>query len=147
MNADTHPDKLSIVVYSDKFDEVHYALVMASAAAAVGRPVTLFFTMDACIALGKPRPGEDPAWTRMPVNQGSGTAVERDAEYGARGIATFDELIEACTTLGVKFMVCEMGLRARGLENLPLRDDITIEEGGVVSFLNDASKDGAVIFV
>ena len=51
MNADTHPDKLSIVVYSGKFDEVHYALVMASAAAAVGRPVTLFFTMDACIAL------------------------------------------------------------------------------------------------
>ena len=147
MNADTHPDKLSIVVYSGKFDEVHYALVMASAAAAVGRPVTLFFTMDACIALEKPRPGEDPAWTRMPINQGSDTAAEQDAEYGARGIATFDELIEACTTLGVKFMVCEMGLRARGLENLPLRDDIAIEEGGVVSFLNDASKDGAMIFV
>ena len=65
----------------------------------------------------------------------------------ARGITTFDKLIDACTTLGVKFMVCEMGLRARGLENLPLRDDIAIEEGGVVSFLNDASKDGAMIFV
>ena len=147
MNADTHPDKLSIVVYSGKFDEVHYALVMASAAAAVGRPVTLFFTMDACIALEKPRPGEDPAWTRMPVNQGSGTAAERDAEYSARGIATFDELIEACTTLGVKFMVCEMGLRAGTLEDLPLRDDVAIEERGVVTFLNDASKDGTVIFL
>ena len=61
MNADTHPDKLSIVVYSGKFDEVHYALVMASAAAAVGRPVTLFFTMDACIALEKLKPRKDPS--------------------------------------------------------------------------------------
>ena len=81
MIADTHPDKLSIVVYSGKFDEVHYALVMASAAAAVGRPVTMFFTMDACIALKKPNLGEAPAWTRMPVNQGSGTAAEQAAEY------------------------------------------------------------------
>ncbi len=51
MNADIHPNKLSIIVYSGQFDKVHYALVMASAAAAVGRPVTMFFTMDACIAL------------------------------------------------------------------------------------------------
>ena len=147
MNADNHLDKLSIIVYSGYFDEVHYALVMASAAAAVSRQVTLFFTMDACIALEKTKPGEVSSWTRMPVSQGSSTAAKRDAEYGARGIATFDELIKACSTLGVKFMVCEMGLRARGLEELFLRDDVAIEEGGVITFLNDASKDGAVIFV
>ena len=65
----------------------------------------------------------------------------------ARGITTFDKLIDACTTLGVKFMVCEMGLRAGALDDLPLRDDVAIEERGVVTFLNDASKDGAMIFL
>ena len=34
MNADNHLDKLSIIVYSGYLDEVQYALVMASAAAA-----------------------------------------------------------------------------------------------------------------
>ena len=40
------PEKLSLVVFSGDFDKVHYALVMASAAAAIDTPVTLFFTME-----------------------------------------------------------------------------------------------------
>ncbi len=147
MPADHTPDKLSVVVYAGEFDKVHYALVMASAAAAVGRPVTLFFTMDACLALERPAADGTPAWTAMPLGQGEGDAAALDASYAERGIATFEELMEACVALGVKFMVCEMGLRARGLENMPLRDDLPIEAGGVVTFLNDASKDGAMIFV
>ena len=39
------PEKLSIVVFSGDFDKIHYALVMASAAAAIDIPATLFFTM------------------------------------------------------------------------------------------------------
>ncbi len=146
MSTNVHPDKLSIIVYSGMFDKVHYALVMASAAAAVGRPVTLFFTMDACVVLEEAKDGSAP-WASLPVSQGSKSAAELDADYGQRGIATFEELMEACVAMGVKFMVCEMGLRARGLEDEPLRNDIPLEEGGVVTFLNDASKDGAVIFV
>jgi len=146
MNTNAHPDKLSIIVYSGMFDKVHYALVMASAAAAVGRPVTLFFTMDACVVLEAEKDGS-VAWAHMPVSQDAMSASELDADYGKRGIATFEELMEACVAMDVKFMVCEMGLRARGLEDEPLRDDIPLEEGGVVTFLNDASKDGAVIFV
>ena len=38
---------LAIIVYTGTYDKVHYALAMASAAAAVGRPVQLFFTMTA----------------------------------------------------------------------------------------------------
>ena len=41
------PDKLSLIIQSGEYDRVHYALVMASAALAVGKPVTLFFTMAA----------------------------------------------------------------------------------------------------
>ncbi len=149
MNTPPPPlDKLSIVVYDGHYDKVHYALVIAAAAAAIGRPVTLFFTMGACHAL-KQAPGANdaPAWRAMPVSQGDGTGGERDDEFAAMKVATFEELLQSCIQFGVTFMVCEMGLRAEGLEGHPLRDDIPLEEGGVVTFLNDTSKDGTVIFI
>jgi len=75
------------------------------------------------------------------------TAGQLDEEFANRNVATFEELLEACVMLGVKFMVCEMGLIAVGMKDEPLRDDITIEEGGVTTFLDDASKDGTIIFI
>lgn len=148
MTADTGPpDKLSIVVFSGHYDKVHYALVMASAAAAVGRPVTLFFTMLACRALKAAGNDGAPAWRDMPLSEEQGTGGDKDDAYGAMNVATFEELLQSCVQMGVTFMICEMGLRAVGLEGEPLRDDIPLEQGGVVTFLADASKDGAMLFI
>ncbi len=130
------PDKLSIIVYSGDFGRVHYALAMAAAAAAIDRPVTLFFTMEALRTLAK-----DAGW------RGIAGAEARDAAYQARGVATFEELIAACAALDVRFMVCEMGLRAIGLTAAELRDDVAFTEGGLVTFLNDASASGAMVFI
>jgi peroxiredoxin family protein len=146
MADDQSPDKLSIVVYDRHFDKVHYALVMVSAAAAVGRPATLFFTMEACRALIADT-GDGPGWAAMPLSDGPGAGAARDAGYADAKVATFEELLSACVAMGVKFLVCEMGLRAIGLERAKLRDDVPVEEGGVVTFLGDASKDGAMIFI
>ncbi|MBT3306129.1 MAG: hypothetical protein HN377_06555 [Alphaproteobacteria bacterium] len=144
-----HPaplDKLSIVVADGHYDKVHYALVMAAAAAAIDRPVTLFFTMGACHAL-KQTDGP-PAWRAMPLSNGNeASGGDRDDAFAATNVAIFEDLLQSCIQLGVTFMVCEMGLRAEGLEGRPLRDDIPLEEGGVVTFLNDTSKDGTVIFI
>ena len=152
MAADTSPpDKLSIVVYAGFYDKVHYALVMASAAAAIDRPVTLFFTMGACRVLKKTGPGGEPAWRSMPLSEGESRGLanggEKDDAYAETNVATFEELLQSCVQMGVAFMVCEMGLRAMGLEGEPLRDDVPLRKGGVVTFLNDASKDGAVFFI
>ncbi len=49
--SDARPEKLSIVVFSGDFYMVHYALLMASAAAAIDIPPTLFFTMGASRSL------------------------------------------------------------------------------------------------
>ncbi len=145
------PDKLSIVVYAGFYDKVHYALVMASAAAAIDKPVTLFFTMGACRALKKTGPGGEPAWRSMPLSEGESRGLanggEKDDAYAEINVATFEELLQSCIHMGVKFMVCEMGLRAEGMEGEALRDDIPLEEGGVVTFLNDASKDGVLFFI
>lgn len=145
MNEKPGPDKLSLVVFSGDFDKVHYALVMASAAQASNRPTTLFFTMGACRALLE----GDPPWREMALSE------EKNAENGGAlddqfkdlGVGAFEELLSACVEMGVTFMVCEMGLRAEGIARSDLRDDVPIEEGGVVTFLNDASKDGSILFI
>lgn len=124
------PDKLSIIVHSGDYDRVHYALVMASAAAATGKPVTLFFTMEGTRAL-------TPGWAD----------ADKERSYAAKGIGTFEELLTACVELEVSFMVCEMGRRAVNLTPGELRTDVPVAEGGAVTFLNDASRDGAMLFV
>ncbi len=140
------PDKLSLVVYSGDFDKVHYALAMASASVAVNIPATLFFTMEAIRALRKPGGGDTPGWHAMRAGDGR-DARDVDSEFGSRGVARFDELLEACRDLGATFMVCEMGLRAAGLEMTDLREDIDYRQGGLVTFLNDARAEGAMVFV
>ncbi|MDA0305639.1 MAG: DsrE/DsrF/DrsH-like family protein [Proteobacteria bacterium] len=150
-DSNTSPDKLSIIVYDGHFDKVHYALVMASAAASIGRPVTFFFTMGACRVLAKAGDDGEAAWRSLPLSAGVGEAGqsggELDDSFAGQGIATFEELLEACVLLEAKFMICEMGLQAVGMKGVALRDDIPLEPGGVVTFLKDASKDGALIFI
>jgi peroxiredoxin family protein len=140
------PDKLSIIVYSGDYGRVHYALAMASAAAAINRPVTLFFTMGAIRALTKPAKG---GWGALPVTDdtGHGTGAAQDAAMAEKNLATFEELLAACVAFKVTFMVCEMGLRAVSLTPADLRDDLPYQEGGIVSFLADASATGATIFI
>jgi peroxiredoxin family protein len=44
-------------------------------------------------------------------------------------------------------MVCEMGLRAVDVNADSLRADLTIESGGLVTFLNDAKESGSMLFI
>ncbi|WP_454020184.1 DsrE family protein [Azospirillum sp. Marseille-Q6669] len=142
------PESLSIVLFAGGFDRVHYALVMASAAAATNRKVTLFFTGRALNTLLAEGADGAPGWHRLdPADDGSRPA-ERDAAFTANGLAGFEELLEACVMLKVTVMACEMGLRALGLPaGVQLRLDVPVMTGGVVTFLNDAPKTGAILFV
>lgn len=144
--APDRPDKLSIIVYSGEFDKVHYALALASSAVATNQAATLFFTMGACRALLRAGADGVPGWHTLGAGQGQ-TPAEIDRDYARLGVATFDELFSACVELGVRFIVCEMGLRAAGIDAKDLRDDLSIDTAGIVTFLGDASKDGAIVFV
>lgn len=137
------PDKLSVLVLSGQFERVHYALVLASAAAAIGTPATLFFTDQALRALLDGGP-DGFGWRMLPATDGR-SAGAVDDERRRRGIAGFEELLGACGELGVRILVCEMGLRAVGLEASALRTDLPIEVAGVVTFLADASATGALL--
>ncbi len=141
------PDKLSIVIHSGAFDRVHYALVMAAAAAALDIPVTLFFTMWGCRALTRPAPDGTPGWHGMSVGEPGLTAAALDARFMERQVAGFEELLRACADLGVRFLVCESGLLGAGLAQDHLRDDLPVEVGSAVGFLHDASSTGITMFV
>ncbi len=131
----TAPDKLSIIVFSGDYDRIHYALAMASSAVAINRDVTLFFTMDGIHTLLRSDAHGAPDWSA------------READYAAKKIGTAEEMLSACIELGATFMVCEMGLRATGIDPKDLRDDISITTGGIVTFLNDASRHGQMIMI
>lgn len=135
-------EKLSLVIASGEFEKVHYALVMAAGAAAIGIPVTLFFTMSASVTVL-----EGDGWRQLVSEKENVTASERDTDFAQKGVATMDELIESCHELGVTFLVCEMGLRAEGLEDTPSIQSLNVERTGVVTFLNDASPEGSIIYI
>jgi peroxiredoxin family protein len=113
---------LGLVVLSGDYMRVHYALMMASAAAAIDRPVTLFFTMDAVPAV---EAGE--GWRAL-------EGAERDDAMKTRGVADFETLLEACTAMEVAFMVCEAGLKARDVSADLVRGDLGVEVTGLVTF-------------
>ena len=142
------PESLSIVLFAGGFDRVHYALVMASAAAATNRKVTLFFTGRALRALLDGTGPEAPGWHGLDAADDGSAPAERDGWFTANGVAGFEELLGACVMLNVTVMACEMGLRALGLPpGVALRPDVPVKTGGVVTFLNDAPKTGAIVFV
>ncbi len=133
-------ERLSVLLLDGRFDRAHYALSIASSAAALDRPATLFVTLAATRALladdGRGRPG----WASLPVSAelaepdlADGAAL--DARNRQRGVAGFEELLQACVALGVEVMVCEMGLRALELAADDLRDDVPIHAGGLATLL------------
>ena len=126
---------------------------MASAAQAANRQATLFFTMGACRVLLKKDIHGEPPWRLMSLSsrdkqinvmQNGG---QRNDHFLNVGVGEFEELLSACVELGVSFMICEMGLRTEGITRSDLRIDIPFEEGGIVTFLNDASQNGTVLFI
>jgi peroxiredoxin family protein len=139
-------EKLSIIVFSGSFDHVHYALATASAAAATNIAVTLFFTMGAIRALTNDDKGES-RWGELMHSESTDDGTTCDSIHKTSGVASFEELLEACVALKVKFLVCEMGLRAAGFGVDTLRDDVPIEQGGLVTFLADANANGSMLFI
>jgi len=123
-------EPLGILLLSGAHDRAHYAFVVASGAAALGRRVVLFATNAGCHAL---------------LADWSGLAdAERDARVRGAGVAGLDELREATREMGVRLIACEAGLRAEGLDVAGLMPGV--EVAGIVTFL-DAVGGGQIIAI
>jgi len=113
-------EPLGILLLSGTHDRAHYAFVLASGAAALGRSVVLFATNAGCHGL-------------MTDWSGLGDAA-RDARVQAAGVAGLDELRAASRELGVRLIACEAGLRAEALDAAGLLPGV--EVAGVATFLS-----------
>jgi len=114
---------LSIILRSDRYEDAHYALAMASAALAVNQTAVLFFTMGGLRALMGPPP-ELEDWSRDALNR-------------ERGVGDFETLLQACIELGARFIVCEMGLRSLAIDRATLRSDVPFTVAGIVTLLEE----------
>jgi predicted peroxiredoxin len=114
-------DTLGILLISGSHERAHYAFVLATGAAAIGRNVLLFATNSGCHAL-------------LADWRGLGDA-DRDAVVVSRGVAGLGVLRESAVELGVRLLVCEAGLLAEGLQSVALFPGVTVS--GVVTFLID----------
>lgn len=110
---------LGILLRSGGHEAAHYALVLATGAAAIGRPVVLFATNGGCHLLRRDTPL---------------LADPREALLGGRGVAGLAPLLEAAAELGVRRIACEAGLRAEGLASATVAEGV--EVAGVVTFLD-----------
>jgi peroxiredoxin family protein len=116
-------EPLGILLISGTHERAHYAFVMATGAAALGRRVTLFATNEGCRALLA-----DPS---------SLDGSEREAAVRARGVATLGELRGFATEFGVRLIACEAGLRMAGLDAAAMLP--AVEVAGVATFLEAVS--------
>jgi uncharacterized protein len=122
------PERFGVLLISGSHERTHYAFVLATGAAALGRDVTLFATNAGCRALLAD-------WSAL---EGAG----RDAEIAARGVAGLDTLREAAVELGIALIACEAGLRAEALDAQALMPGVRI--AGVATFL-DATRGGQIV--
>lgn len=133
-------ERLSVLLLSGSFDRAHYALAVASSAAALDRPATIFISLAATKVLLEPDSQGRPGWARLPVSAelagpDSADGESLDARNRLRGVAGFEELLQACVALDVEIMVCEMGLRSLDIEAAALRQDLPIRSGGLATVL------------
>ena len=111
---------LGIILISPGHERAHYALVLATGAAALGREVILFATN---------------AGIRLLLANRALEADGREAEVAATGVAGIHDLLEAARDMGVQLRVCEAGRLTEGLAEAPLLEGTVT--AGVVGLLAD----------
>jgi peroxiredoxin family protein len=121
-------EPLGLLLLSGSHDRAHYAFVLASGAAALGRSVILFASNRGCLALATDWSSLDDA--------------ARDSRVQSAGVAGFKELRDASIELGVRLIACEAGLRSEGIDPASLLPQV--EVAGIATFLS-AVENGQII--
>lgn len=114
---------LAIVLLSGSHERAHFAFMMASGAAAIGRHVVLFASNEGIRGLLEDWSLLDDSW--------------RDAAVRGRGLAGLSALRDAARELDVRLIACDAGMRAEGFEVSSLWQGV--EVAGIATFLEAAA--------
>ncbi|MCX7924602.1 MAG: DsrE/DsrF/DrsH-like family protein [Fimbriimonadales bacterium] len=161
LRAQSPENRLSMVVFSGDLDRVLAAFVIASGAAASGMEVSMFFTFWGLTALRQKRETRGKTlfqklmgWMTPVGTRGLGVSKMNFGGIGAKmlrtmmrqqGVPQIEEMAQMARDLGVRIVACQMSMDVMGIHKDELVDGI--EVGGVATFLGDATKSKATLFI
>jgi len=154
-------DRLAMVLFSGDLDKAIAAFIIATGAAAMGLEVSMFFTFWGIGAIKKQKqyagknflekgftamlPGGSKS---LPLSQmnffGAGASIIRKLMRDHE-VSSMEELIEMAQELGVRMVVCDMSRELLGIRDDELMDGL--ETGGVATFMGDAARAKASLFI
>lgn len=152
----------TIIVFSGDLDKVLASFIIANGAAAMGRPVTMFFTFWGLTALRKsekqpvrkslvesmfgfmlPRGSQKLKLSKMNMG-GMGTAMMKKI-MNDKNVDSLETLIQKAMKSGVKIVACTMSMDVMGIQAEELIDGV--ELGGVGAYLGDAEESNVNLFI
>ena len=156
------PQGKTIIVFSGDLDKVLASFIIANGAAAMGRPVTMFFTFWGLNALRK----SDGPSVRKPFMEkmfgammpkgsrklklskmnmaGMGTAMMKKVMKD-KNVDSLESLMQHARKSGIRLVACTMSMDIMGITKEELIDGV--EFAGVASYLGDAEESNVNLFV
>ena len=155
------PKGVTIVAHSGDFDKLMAAFIVATGAAASGKPVTMFFTFWGLNALksGKKAPGktflERMVSLMMPATPNAAPSSRMNM-FGMgpkffsvlmkrNNVQSLSEMVDTAKMLGVRMVACRMSMGIMGIREAEMVDGI--DYGGVATYLCDAEDANLNLFI
>ncbi len=156
------PQGKTIIVFSGDLDKVLASFIIANGAAAMGRPVTMFFTFWGLNVLRKTEKQniKKPFIERMfgaMMPQGTSELTLSNMNMGGMGtsmmkkvmkdknVNSLEELMQQAMANGVKLIACTMSMDIMGITKEELIDGV--EYAGVATYLGDAEESNVNLFI
>ena len=156
------PQGKTLIVFSGDLDKVLASFIIANGAAAMGRPVTMFFTfwgLNALLKIEKmkvKKPLIDSMFGMM-MPRGTSKLTLSNMNMGGMGtkmmkmvmkdknIDSLEDLMKQAMFNGVKIVACTMSMDVMGITKEELIDGI--EYAGVAAYLGDAEESNVNLFI
>ena len=152
----------TIIVFSGDLDKVLASFIIANGAAAMGRPVTMFFTFWGLNVLRRanrikvPKTFMEKMFGEM-MPRGTGKLKLSKMNMGGMGtvmmkrimkdknVDSLEDLIKKAMNAGVKIVACTMSMDVMGIKAEELIDGVDL--GGVGAYLGDAEESNVNLFI
>lgn len=157
----TSEEGTTIVVFDGDFDKAIASLIIAQGAAAMGQPVTMFFTFWGLNVIKKSgvklhKKGFAKMFDmalphgaqKLPLSKlnllGAGRSMMKKLMHN-NNVDQLDTMLQKAQDAGVKMVACTMSMDLMGVQKEELIDGI--EFGGVAAYLGDARQRNTSLFI
>jgi peroxiredoxin family protein len=160
MKKDPAKNKVAIIASKGTLDMAYPPLILASAAAAMGEDVEIFFTFYGLNIIKKGgakqlkvAPIANPAMPvpmpniigMLPGMTPMATWMMKSQFFGKNNVAPIETLLQECIDLGVKMVACQMTMDVMGIKSTDLIEGV--EVGGAATMINFANDAHLTLFI